>query len=94
MKNLKFEWDEAKRKVNLEKHHIDFVDVKPFFKTPHLKWVDERKEYHETRYIALGKLKTFHIVVVFTLRKNGVIRLISARPANMKEKQRYENIYG
>ena len=28
---MRFEWDEAKRLANIEKHGIDFADVPPMF---------------------------------------------------------------
>ncbi len=29
-----FEWDETKRKINLEKHEIDFIDAVEIFDDP------------------------------------------------------------
>ncbi len=49
---------------------------------------DTRIDYGETRYIGIGKVSEKIIVIVYTLRKT-VIRLISARLANKKEKQIY-----
>ncbi len=49
---------------------------------------DTRKDYGETRYIGIGKVVEKIIIVVYTMRKT-IIRLISARKANKKEKQIY-----
>jgi len=49
---------------------------------------DNRVDYGEKRWIAMGLLKDFQVVAVYTLR-NEKIRLISVRLANKKEKQAY-----
>lgn len=41
---VQFEWDEAKRKTNLSKHGIDFLDVPEMFRSLMLVGTDERKD--------------------------------------------------
>ncbi len=88
MEETKFEWDEVKNDQNIEKHGIDFNDAVEIFKTPLLVKEDNRVDYGEKRWIAMGLLKDFQVVAVYTLR-NEKIRLISVRLANKKEKQAY-----
>lgn len=58
---------------------------------PIVEYVDNRQDYGEIRKIATGRnTENFLITMVYTSR-NGKIRIISARPANRKEKKRYEN---
>jgi uncharacterized DUF497 family protein len=52
--------------------------------------VDDRQDYGETRYRALGRLKDEVAVVVFTMRESTV-RVISLRLANRKERSNYES---
>jgi uncharacterized DUF497 family protein len=33
---MRFEWDERKRHINLEKHGLDFFDVMGVFSAPHV----------------------------------------------------------
>lgn len=85
---MTFEWDEAKRRLNLQRHGIDFVDVPQIFDGDTLSIEDTRRDYGETRYITLGLLRTHVIVVVHTERKDA-IRIISARKATKYEKKTY-----
>jgi uncharacterized protein len=85
---VKFEWDEAKRRTNIQKHGIDFADVPTMFKGDVFTIQDERFDYGETRYITFGILK-FRVIVVAHTDKNGVIRIISARKATKNEEKRY-----
>ena len=85
---MKFEWDEAKQRTNIQKHGIDFADVPAMFKGDVFTIQDERFDYGETRYITFGILK-FRVIVVAHTDKNGVIRIISARKATKNEEKRY-----
>ena len=51
---MKFEWDENKRQSNLHKHGIDFQEVHEIFNNPMLRRIDNRFDYDEDRWIALG----------------------------------------
>ncbi len=83
-----FEWDKTKCELNLQKHGIDFADVTEIFAHPHLIKEDIRQDYGEKRWISIGKMREYIVVVVFTLRGNYV-RIISARKANKKEEGVY-----
>jgi len=86
---MKFEWDEDKNQINLQKHGIDFNDVPELFNHPLLTMRDDRFGYLEERWISLGALRTFVSVVVHTERRQGIIRIISARKATRQEAKRY-----
>jgi len=88
--SVRFEWDEAKRDVNLAKHGIDFVDVPEMFRGLMLVGADERKDYGETRQIGFGFIHGRLMVIAFTERKPGLIRIISARKANRREETYYQ----
>jgi uncharacterized DUF497 family protein len=87
--NMEFEWDEAKRRSNLEKHGVDFVDAVLVLADAPLILEDTRRDYGEQRCLALGELHGLLFVVVFTLRE-GAFRIISARRANAGERRYYE----
>lgn len=88
---MEFEWDEAKNRSNLEKHGVDFADAAAVFADPlHLTMPDDRFSYGEQRYIIIGSVDERMHVVVYTVR-DEVIRIISARKANMRERSRYGN---
>jgi uncharacterized DUF497 family protein len=91
MKENKFEWDINKNHSNIEKHGIDFDNVKLVFDDPKRKVTpDKRKDYGEDRYKVLGKIFGTIISVIFTLR-NSIVRIISARKASQNEREEYNN---
>jgi len=87
---MEFEWDEAKRLANVEKHGIDFYDAKVALEDAPVMIADERKEYGERRCIAAGEVMGHMLIVVFTIR-SGVFRIISVRKANSRERRKYAN---
>lgn len=85
----KFEWDEDKNQLNIEKHKLSFKSAQQLFLKPIPIIVDDRIDYKEKRYIGFGELGGRLMVVVFTLRKNNIVRLISFRKANNREQKEY-----
>lgn len=85
---MSFEWDKSKRKVNIRKHGIDFVDVQSVFEGLTVTAEDTRFDYGETRYITLGFLKG-HVIVVAHTERGENIRIISARKATKNEAKIY-----
>ncbi len=86
---MQFEWDEAKNHANIRKHGISFETAKRIFEGPVVTWIDQRKAYGEDRYISIGRVEPVALIVVAHTKRNGRIRLISARPASRKERQAY-----
>lgn len=87
------EWDEAKRRRNLEKRGVDFRRAAMIFASPTLEAPDRRRDYGEARIIALGQVAAekgpaeFY-VVVYTWR-GDVRRIISAWKAGRDEQSAY-----
>lgn len=86
----KFEWDDEKNKININKHELDFADAWEIFLGPVLFGLDDREDYGEDRWIGIGMLKTRTVVVLYTERGENVIRIISLRKATTDEQKRYE----
>lgn len=86
---MEFEWDENKRKINLQKHNVDFEDAKQFFELPCLVKEDGRFDYGEIRYVAMGLVNQREMVMVFTRPRKEVVRVISFRKANTREARKY-----
>lgn len=86
-----FEWDEAKRQINLEKHGVDFVDASKMWDGIMLVAEDVRREYGESRHVGIGRIEGRLMVVVYTDRSINVVRIISLRKANSREVRFYEN---
>ena len=84
-----FEWDEEKDRANRAKHGIGFEEAISIFTSPILTAPDTRQDYGEERWISYGSLGPRVVLVVVHTRRRGRIRLISARKANVKERQAY-----
>jgi len=83
-----FEWDEAKRLANLDKHGIDFIDVPEVFEGDIVTVEDDRYSYGEQRFVTFGLLQGRVVAVVHTDRGES-IRIISARKATKNEQRSY-----
>jgi len=86
---MTYEWDERKRKSNLEKHGIDFSAIHLFVWECATIFSDQRIDYEEPRMVAYGNINRRLVVVVYTLRGDETIRLISMRKANKREVIKY-----
>ena len=84
-----FEWDEEKDRVNRAKHGIGFKEATGIFTSPRLTALDTRQDYGEERLISYGSLGPRVVLVVVHTHRRGRTRLISARKANVKERQAY-----
>lgn len=86
---MKFEWDETKRRINLQKHGLDFRDAHLVFTDDAFVIEDLHDDYDEIRYVLQGMLEQFIVIVVFTVRDDEIIRIISMRKANKREQEHY-----
>jgi uncharacterized DUF497 family protein len=80
---MKFEWNEEKRKSNIAKHGLDFVDSKNVFDSVTFTFVDDRFDYGEQRFITLGIMKGMVVAIAHT-EEDDVIRIISMRKPTKK----------
>ncbi len=85
---MEYDWNENKSQTNLEKHGLSFQDAELIFSGKTVTFKDDRHDYGEERFITLGELKNRVVVIVHTQR-NFVIRIISMRKANEREKKIY-----
>jgi uncharacterized protein len=83
-----FEWDERKRKANLRKHRLDFLEAPAVFDGATVTVVDDREDYGEERYLTFGFLGSVLVAIAWTPRRQG-IRLISIRKATRNEEASY-----
>ncbi len=90
---MRFIWDKKKKKKNIKKHGIDFLELGKVFEKPMLTRIDDREDYGETRWISLGDLDGKIVVLVYT-EEDDTVRLISARRSTNNEKRIYsEKVY-
>jgi uncharacterized DUF497 family protein len=91
----RFEWDPAKAKSNLRKHRVSFEVATRAFADPSAVVQQDRIENGEYRWQTLGVVDgCLLLLVAHTVRDDEdgveVIRIISARRADPKERRRYE----
>ena len=86
-----FEWDQYNSQKNWEKHKVTPAECEQvFFNQPLVVAEDIKHSQSEKRFYALGKTDLRRkLFIVFTIR-NNLIRVISARNMNRKEKRSYE----
>ncbi len=83
------EWDEQKKRLNLEKHGLSFEDAALVFEGACVTFEDDRCDYGERRLITLGEIAGRVVVIVHTPREEAT-RIISMRKANERERQIYQ----
>ena len=85
---MQLTFDPDKDERNIRERNLPFALVSEFEFSTALVYVDVRKDYGETRYIALGMLHERLHVLCFAETSDGV-RVISFRKANDKEVKRH-----
>ena len=89
-----FEWDPAKERTNQRKHGISFAIAKHAFSDPDAFSEQDRIEGGERRWKTLGLVDgVLLLLVAHTVENDGhdeIIRIISARRDDSKERRRYE----
>ncbi|WP_312953092.1 BrnT family toxin [Superficieibacter sp.] len=92
---MEFEWDANKAKINQKKHGVRFEDAVLVFDDPRHLSRQDRYENGEYRWQTIGLVHGIVVILVaHTIRfESGqdVIRIISARKADRKERNRYEH---
>jgi uncharacterized protein len=88
-----FDWDDGNARKSVDKHDVSQVEAEQvFFNDPLIVAADIGHSVDEARFHGLGRTDGDRLLhVSFTLRADGrLIRVISARPMNRKERMRYE----
>lgn len=88
---MNLEWDESKSDACFRERGFDFAyAARAFFDPGRLVRADTRYSYGEERFELLGKIESRLFIVIYTFRDEA-IRIISARKANQRENQPYED---
>jgi uncharacterized protein len=84
-------WDEAKRKLNIKKHGLDFAGCDAIWDYFTVTRGDIRQDYGEARLVCFGLLKSEVVVMVYTERPKGphVISLPQLINSAEKHEARY-----
>lgn len=87
---MRIEFDTAKNEQNIRERGLSFVEVAEFDFEAATYAIDNRRDYGEVRFRALGYLNGRLHALVFVGTPNG-IRVISFRKANQREVVFYES---
>ena len=88
---LGFQWDRGNINRNLIKHKVKNWECEQiFFNKPILILEDPKHSLSEKRWAAFGKTDADRLLVVIFTERGNLLRVISARDMNKKEKQFYE----
>lgn len=85
-------YDPNKDRTNQAKHGISLAEAENIDWDTALEKLDDRNDYGEDRYKALGFIGNRLYCVVYVDREEGR-RIISLRKANNREHSEYENSY-
>src|SRR3989344_4028163 len=86
-----FDWDKGNKDKSYTKHDITPKEAEEIFLDDNVLLIEDIKHSQkEERFIAIGKnTQNTILFAAFTLR-DRTIRIISVRPANIKERRHYE----
>ncbi len=87
-----FEWDEeSKAGINVRKHGVRMPEAIPVFDDPYaITITDDDSHPSEQRFVTLGMGAAGRLLVVVYTWSGENIRIISARPAEVHEREEYE----
>jgi len=94
---LRFEWDETKNAINVRKHGVSFETAVVIFDDPQQVLIPDRVVDGEQRWQTIGSGDgVVLLLVVHTLEEEDeeeVVRVISARKVERRERRLYEDGY-
>jgi uncharacterized DUF497 family protein len=86
-----FQWDRGNIDKNLIKHNVENWECEQvFFNRPLLVLDDSKHSSPEKRWAAFGKTDIERLLVVIFTKRNNLIRIISARDMNKRERKFYD----
>ena len=88
---MEFEWDRSKAAQNRAQHRVSFDEAVTVFYDPLAATFDDPDHsIGEPRFITIGYSSHDRLLVVVHAERGGNNRIISARPANAKERKNHE----
>jgi uncharacterized DUF497 family protein len=88
---VRCEWDPLKAKANLRAHGISFAEAVTILEDDFALTREDTVAVEEPRFVTLGLSSLANLLVmVYAYRGPDVIRVISAWPANRRQRELYE----
>lgn len=86
-----FQWDQGNIDKSLIKHDVENWECEQvFFNRPLLVLDDPKHSISEKRWAAFGKTDADRLLIVIFTKRDNLIRVISAREMNKKERKFYD----
>ena len=86
-----FAWDPAKARANQRAHGVDFEEAPTVFLDALARIQDDPDHsIGESREIIIGYSTVGSLLLVSFTERGGLVRIISARPADRQERRDYE----
>ena len=86
-----FQWDEGNINKNLYKHNVENWECEQIFFNESLIVLDDPKlPLSEKRWAAFGKTDADRLLTIIFTKRGEMLRVISARDMNRKERKYYE----
>ena len=86
-----FQWDEGNINKNLHKHNVENWECEQiFFNEPLIILDDPKHSLSEKRWAAFGRTDTGRLITTIFTKRGKLLRVISARDMNRKERIFYE----
>ena len=87
---MEIEWDPEKARLNRAKHRVEFEEAVTCLLDSNALVLEDEESEGESRWILVGmSTKPRLLTIVYTLRMEDRIRLISARKATRREARNY-----
>ncbi len=93
MNEIHFTWNDTKNETNEKKHGVCFEEAQSvFFDESAMEFFDSEHSLDEDRFLILGQSFSLRTLLVCHCYrgKNQIIRIISARKATVKERNKYQ----
>ena len=88
--HMEIEWDVVKAASNLAKHGVSFEEAATALLDPNALAQEDRSATTEARWILIGmSVRPRLLTVIYTVRPEDRLRLISARKSTRKEASYY-----
>jgi len=84
----RFEWDPNKARANLRKHGVSFEEAASSFEDPHGLFFPDLTHVDRLVLVAMSKHERL-LVTVHAEVQDDIIRILSARRAEARERRRY-----